>query len=457
MTKTRKTIDLKQTMPDSLLRHMRFTQAIGEQLATDYKTLRQIAAILIFCISAALLSAVPALANDNNQEGGSMQESMNSSAQKETVMLVTKQVHQIDVFTTFAGETIKNVRVGWESYGTLNEDKSNVILITHYFTGTSHAAGKYRLDDEEAGYWDGIIGPRKAIDTDRFFVISVDSLVNINAYDNDVITTGPASIDPDTGKPYGLSFPVVTMRDFVNVQKSVLSALGIETLYAVAGPSMGSMQAIEWASAYPSWVPRLISVIGSAQADGWTTALLEQWTLPIKLDPNWQGGDYYHQPREKFPNEGLTAALAFITQSALAPPFFNQINQQLLVDANPSELYKIENSAPIVNWLMARAAERSTKMDANHLLYLVRANQLFMTGMTGNIKQGLAQIQAKTLFITASQDLLLMPYHAETAAKIMQQQGKDVSLHYLDGPLGHLEGVGNISAHSETIREFLAQ
>ncbi|MGB3724497.1 MAG: homoserine acetyltransferase, partial [Glaciecola sp.] len=131
-------------------------------------------------------------------------------------MLTNKQTHIIDTFTTFGGKTISNVKVGWESYGTLNDAKDNVVLITHYFTGSSHAAGKYHESDEEPGYWDSIIGPNKAIDTNRFFVISVDSLVNISAFDENVVTTGPASINPETGKPYGLSFPVVTMRDFVN-------------------------------------------------------------------------------------------------------------------------------------------------------------------------------------------------------------------------------------------------
>lgn len=431
--------------------------SIDQEVKSSPKSMRYMHTAFNVLLAYVCFIAAPVAAADNHQKGHTMQSASTAVIEQPAVMLVKKQVHQIDSFTTFGKETIKNVKVGWESYGTLNADKSNVILITHYFTGTSHAAGKYHIDDEEAGYWDSIIGPGKAIDTERFFVISVDSLVNINAFDDNVVTTGPASIDPDTGKPYGLTFPVVTMRDFVNVQKSVLTSLGIEKLYAVAGPSMGSMQAIEWASAYPQWVPRLISVIGAAQADGWTTAFLEQWTLPIKLDVNWRGGDYYDQPRERFPNQGLNAALALITQSALAPPFFNQINEQLLLEADPKNMYSIANSPPIVDWLMARAAQRSVTMDANHLLYLVRANQLFMTGMQDNIDKGLAQIQAKTLFITASQDLLLMPYHAENASAKMQQQGKDVTLLYLDGPLGHLEGVNNISQHSEAIREFLAQ
>jgi homoserine O-acetyltransferase/O-succinyltransferase len=133
--------------------------------------------------------------------------------------IVEKQVFQEPEYTTTGGETIKGVKVGWEGYGDLNEAKDNVILITHFFSGTSHAAGRYAEDDAGPGYWDYLIGAGKPIDTDRFYVISSDTLVNLNVGLPSVVTTGPASIDPDTGRPYGMDFPVVTIRDFVNVQR----------------------------------------------------------------------------------------------------------------------------------------------------------------------------------------------------------------------------------------------
>lgn len=396
--------------------------------------------------------------NENQQQNTNKEPSANYDIQNKehNQMIVTKQRHVIDEFITFGGKTIKDVQVGWESYGNLNADKSNVILITHYFTGNSHAAGKYHPDDQEPGYWDSIIGPGKAIDTERFFVISVDSLVNINAYDPNTITTGPASINPDTGKAYGLEFPVVTMRDFVNVQKSVLESLGITKLYAVAGPSMGSMQAIEWASTYPEWVERLISVIGTSTADAWTTTALEQWTVPIRLDPNFNNGDYYEQPKTLWPNEGLAYSLAFITQTALHPEFFIQTGEQL--GYSPIEvdvLASIYNKPSMVNWLMDRAKERTKYMDANHLLYLVRANQLFLTGMGESLEQGLANIKAKVLFIPATTDLLLMPYHAELAHNMLLANKQESELVYLEGGLGHLEGVAGIAKHAQAIKTFL--
>lgn len=368
-------------------------------------------------------------------------------------LMVEKRVFEMPHFTTFGGKQIKNVKVGWEAYGTLNDAKSNVILITHYFSGSSHAAGKYDENDPAPGYWDSIIGPGKAIDTDRFYVISVDTLANLNAYDPHVITTGPTSINPDTGKPYGLDFPVVTIRDFVNVQKALLESLGISKLYAVIGPSMGSMQAIDWASAYPGWVERMISVIGAGQSDAWTTAALEHWATPITLDKNWNNGAY---SKEQAPLNGLAASLMLITQNALTPSFFNQTGNTLgYKNVESAPLNDIRQSHSIVNWLRERAKTRAKSMDANHLLYLVRACQLFVAGHQGNLEQGLASIKAKTLFIPAQTDLLLMPYLSQSAHQGLTAMNNDSTLVTLNGKLGHLEGVTNVSAQALAIRQFL--
>jgi homoserine O-acetyltransferase/O-succinyltransferase len=371
-------------------------------------------------------------------------------------LLVKKQRFEIAEFNTFAGKTIKQVALGYESYGKLNADKSNVVLITHYFSANSHAAGKYALEDAQAGYWDAIIGPGKAIDTNKYFVISIDSLANLNAFDPNTITTGPVSIDPDTGKPYGLTFPVVTIRDFVVSQKLLLESLGISSLYAVIGASMGSLQALDWAAAYPTWVPRMISVIGSGQTDAWTASLLERWAMPIRLDKNWQGGDYYSSVA---PKEGLVESMMAITLDALTPTFINQVGQSSEVQHTPLQaqpLHDINASFAIVDWLKERATLRVKHMDANHLLYLVRANQLFVAGYQQNLAAGLQGVTAKTLFLPASSDLLLRPYLAEEAHATLKQQGKQTELIHLDGINGHLVGISNIDQQADTIRQFLA-
>ena len=247
--------------------------------------------------------------------------------------LVEKKIFELPSYTTLHGATIQNVRIGWESYGTLNAAKDNVILVTHFFSGTSHAAGRYKPDDALPGYWDAIIGPGKAIDTEKFFVISSDTLVNMNVKDPNVVTTGPASIDPGTGQPYGMRFPIVTIRDFVNVQKALLDSLGITSLYAVAGPSMGSLQAFEWAATYPDMVQRLIAVIGGAEENAFLVGWLNLWAAPIRLDPNWNNGDYYGRAE---PIRGLTEALKIVTMQALQWPWVDGMFGRRWADGSKS-------------------------------------------------------------------------------------------------------------------------
>jgi homoserine O-acetyltransferase len=201
-------------------------------------------------------------------------------------MLTEKKTFTIDKFTTISRKTINGVKVGYESYGTLNAQKNNVILVCHYFSGSSHAAGKYRESDALPGYWDSLIGPGKFVDTDNFFVISSDTLSNMYVKDPNVITTGPSSINPDTGKRYGLTFPVITIKDFVALQKLLIDSLEIPILHAVMGPSMGSMQAVEWASSYPDMVERVVAVIPAGlQCDPYCIAMVETWAASIVFDP----------------------------------------------------------------------------------------------------------------------------------------------------------------------------
>lgn len=366
-------------------------------------------------------------------------------------LLVEKQRFELKQFATFNGNIIPNMSLGWEAYGELNADKSNAILITHYFTGSSHAAGKYRKEDKQAGYWDAIIGPGKAIDTNRFYVISMDTPVNASAYHPDVITTGPASINPKTGKPWGLAFPVLTIRDFVNTQKALIESLGINKLHAVVGPSMGSMQAIDWAAAYPEKVGKMVSVIGAAEADAWLVAGLQKWAEPIITDANWNDGDYYSGEK---PLAGLTQSLAIITQEAMNPRIFNQLNSaHSPLETKPFN--NIRDNFMVVNWLHSAAANRAGQMDANHILYLVRACQLFMAGYNNNLQAGLQAIKAKSLFLPAKGDLLLFPEMAKKAHEQLKSQGKSSEYKEITGDWGHLDGIYNIQSQASTLQTFL--
>ncbi|RUO52346.1 E22 family MetX-like putative esterase [Pseudidiomarina homiensis] len=378
--------------------------------------------------------------------------SVSCAAQETAVpMLVEKQRFSFDNYTTLGGEVIPQVTIGWESYGELNETKDNVILITHFFSGNSHAAGKYAADDMMPGYWDSIIGPGKAIDTNKYFVISSDTLVNAFPNDPNVITTGPASMNPATGEPYGLDFPVVTIRDFVNVQHELLKSLGIEKLHAVVGASMGSLQALEWSVAYPDMVERMVSVIGAGAMDAWTIMALEHWARPIKHDPNFNGGDYYGG---EAPLTGITSTLAMITQQAMHPVIMNMRAPQPEVMPETA-LESVLNSTPVLDYLFANSANRAPLADGNHLLYLVRANQLFVAGHDGDLASAMAKVKAKTLFMPATNDLLLQPYLARKVVEVLKQQGKDPQYSEIEGIWGHLDGLFSIPSKAEELRAFL--
>lgn len=366
--------------------------------------------------------------------------------------LVKKNVFEIPSYTTLGGKTIKNVRVGWEAYGSLNESKDNVILICHYFTGNSHAAGKYLAEDTSFGYWDSIIGSGKPIDTDKFYVVSVDSLVNLGTGNPNVVTTGPASINPETGKPYGMTFPIVTIRDFINVQKALLDSLGVKKLHAVMGPSMGSLQAFEWASAYPEMVSRVVPVIGSGWANGNLIGWLNIWAAPIMLDPNWNGGDYYDgEP----PLKGLAEALKIVTLHAQHWEWANGAFGRAWANEDKDPSASFVNQYKIEAVLDGVGMARASGSDANHFLYLVKANQLFLTGHGKSFVEGLQRIDSPTLIIHTDEDLIFFPEEVRETAALISSDGTPVEIVELQGTRGHLDGVLSIKQAGDKIKAFL--
>lgn len=366
--------------------------------------------------------------------------------------IVEKKTFAMPSYTTRGGKTIKDVKVGWESYGKLNDARDNVILVTHFFSGNSHAAGKYAAGDAAPGYWNAIIGAGKPIDTDRFFVISSDTLVNLSTKDPRTITTGPASIDPDTGKPYGMRFPVVTIRDFVDVQKALLESLGIRKLHAVVGASMGALQAFEWAAAYPDMVERIVPVIGGAEADAFLVGWLDVWASPIRLDPAWKGGNYYGGPE---PVNGLALALKIVTLHARAAGWADRAFGRKWADPARDPAAAMENRFAIEDTLEKAALARAKTSDANHFLYLVKANQLFSAGHAASLAEGLKAVKAKTLLIPAASDLLLPPRMSAAAEAILKANGTPVETVTITGEGGHLDGVLAVAQAGPAIRTFL--
>lgn len=371
-------------------------------------------------------------------------------------LITKKQVFELPSFTTQSGRTLKGVKVGWESYGTLNADKSNAILICHFFSATGHAAGKYAESDKAAGYWDAIIGPGKAIDTNKYFVFSSDTLVNLSPADPNVTTTGPASIDPDTGKPYGYlseanpnGFPIVSIRDFIEVQKKLVDSLGIKKLHMVGGASMGGIQTFEWAGAYPDMVARIMPVIASAEADAGLIDWLDIWATPIRLDPKWKGGDYANDP----PLAGFAQALKIVTLHAQTNAWATGAFGAKWAKEGESPYKSFSNRYLVETALDNAGMARAKTSDANHFLYLVRANQLFGEGAAERMKA----IKAPALMIYSPGDLVFPVESVRRTADALKANGVAVEQVELKGNRGHLDGVLSIKQAEQTISAFVVK
>lgn len=360
-------------------------------------------------------------------------------------VLTTKKVFVLPHYTTVGGKTLKEVRVGYESYGRLNATGDNAIFVAHFFSGNSHAAGKYRPEDKAAGYWDSVIGPGKPFDTDKYFVLSADTLVNLNVNDPNTTTTGPASINPDSGKPYGMSFPIVTMGDFVRVQKALADSLGIRKFAAVTGASMGSLQTMEWAATYPEMVERAIPVLpGGLEANPYLIEMLNTWAAPIVNDPRWNGGDYYGK---EAPVRGLAEALKLVTLNARHYGWADKAFARKWAVADKDPLQGWGNKYAIEDTIDKISAARAASSDANAFLYLVRANQLYQVDAT--------RIRAKVLSVIAKSDLLLYPDFAKKMDATLRAQGNQVEEFEIEGDGGHLDGVLLIAKAGDAIRAFL--
>jgi homoserine O-acetyltransferase/O-succinyltransferase len=372
-----------------------------------------------------------------------------ATASAQEPLLTEKKAFELPGYTTVGGKSIKNVRVGYETYGKLNAAGDNAIFVAHFYSGTSHAAGKYKPTDAAAGYWDSIIGPGKPIDTNRFFVVSADTLSNLNTKDPNVTTTGPSSINPESGKPYGMSFPIIAMRDSVRVHKALVDSLGVKKLYAVAGASGGSIQAVEWAVLYPDFVERAIPVISPGLSiSPWAIGLLEAWVAPIRQDPKWNNGDYYGKEE---PLDGVAQALKLVTITARHWGWAEKTFGYKAADAAKNPADAIGNQFMIEDTLTKAGIARAKTTDANNKIYMSKANQLF------NVEDQAANIKAKMLFIPAKSDLIFPPEMSRKAAEKLRGLGKSAEVVEIDGDGGHLDGVLAIAKVSEAIRAFLAK
>ncbi|MEU6718465.1 homoserine O-acetyltransferase [Nonomuraea sp. NPDC046802] len=363
------------------------------------------------------------------------------------------------------GRELYPVRVAYETYGALSPRRDNVILVCHALSGDAHAAGLSKAPPEEStrdgfgaeghgkglGWWDGMIGPGKAFDTDRFFVVSTNLLGGCRG------TTGPSSTDPATGRPYGPDFPVITVADMVRTQRSFLDALGIERLAAVAGGSLGGMQALQWAVLFPDQVDAIVVIASThalhPQGVAWNAIARDS----ILRDPAWQGGRYYGTGRAPDGGMGVGRMVGHITY--LSAPALEAKFGRRLQSADDLRYTITEPEFEVESYLRHQADSFVKRFDANTYLYTSRALTYFDLARQhggGSLARALDGVSARTLLIAFSSDWLYPPAASQEIEQALRALGKPVELQVIEAPYGHDCFLLEEARQTPVIRRFLA-
>ncbi len=368
------------------------------------------------------------------------------------------------------GRALHPVRIAYEAYGTFSPARDNAILVCHALSGDAHAAGVttadvaastrdgFRAEERDAGssgglgWWDGMIGPGKAFDTDRFFVVSSNLLGGCRG------TTGPSSTNPSTGRPYGSDFPVITVADMVRAERALLDALGIPRLAAVAGGSLGGMQALEWAVLYPDQVDAIIPIASTHALHPQGVAWNAIARTAITADPDWQGGHYYGTGRAPTAGMGVARMVGHITY--LSATSLNDKFGRRLQSGDDIRYTLTEPEFEVESYLRHQAENFVKRFDANTYLYTSRALSYFDLGRQyggGRLAHALRRVSARTLLIAFSSDWLYPPSGSEELAAALHAAGREAELCVIDAPYGHDCFLLEEARQTPIIQQFLAR
>jgi len=355
-------------------------------------------------------------------------------------------------FTFDNGQSIPGFTLRYETYGRPNAARDNAILICHALSGDHHCAGIHSLNDKKPGWWNNLIGPGKAVDTNKFFVLCCNVIGGCQG------SSGPSSIDPRTGRPYGITFPSVTIRDMVRTQKLWLDALGISSLYAVIGGSMGGMQVLQWAIEYPAFVKRALAMATTAREGAQAIAFNEVGRQAILQDPEWNHGYY---PKSGGPRVGLAIArmmahITYLSDASMDRKFGRKAVSAHHRKAAPStraedvselSMEGVDPVAPaatfdvrfeVESYLRYQGQSFINRFDANSYLYITRAlDQFDLAATHGSLEQAFAEVQASTLVVGFTSDWLFPPDQNRAIALALLRAGKRVSYAELATDLGH--------------------
>jgi homoserine O-acetyltransferase len=362
-------------------------------------------------------------------------------------MIVERNTVRFDSISLDNGTTLSPVEAAYEAYGELNSAKSNALLVLHAFSGDAQAAG-ISPETGKPGWWEAMIGPGKALDTGRYYVICSNVLGGCRG------TTGPGSINPATGCPYALSFPVVTVGDMVRLQKMLIDWMGIPRLLTVTGGSMGGMQALEWAVSYPDRVASAIPIASTARHSAQQIALDEVGRQAVMADPDWNGGDYYGR---KPPARGLAVArmvghISYMSDHSMREKFGRRLRGKETLG------YTFDVDFEVENYLRYRGAQFVNRFDANSYLYITKAMDYFdLTAGYESLAASLARARARFQVISFSSDWLYPSYQSVEMAKALEECGLDVRYVELQSNHGHDSFLVDVAEQSEVVRTFLSQ
>ena len=338
------------------------------------------------------------------------------------------------------------ITVAYETYGSLNETKDNAILVFHALSGDSHAAGYHSEEDKKPGWWDDMIGPGKAFDTNKFFIVSSNFLGSCNG------TTGPSSINPEIEKPYALDFPMITIEDMVNVQKKLVEHLGIESL-SVAGGSMGGMQAMQWTISYPEMVKSAIVIASTSRLSAQGIAFNEVGRNAIISDPDWKGGNYYDSVP---PVRGLSIArmighITYLSEESMHHKFGRKLQNKIHLDFNFDINFQVES------YLRHQGKSFVDRFDANSYLYITKAMDYFDIQLKyGSIANAFKQSRAKFLVISFSSDWLFPPSQSKEIVRALMNSDKDVTYCDIKSDYGHDAFLLEEEQQTKMIKSFLS-
>jgi len=341
-----------------------------------------------------------------------------------------------------SGESLGPVTLAYETYGTLNEDKSNAVLIEHAFSGDAHAAGYYEGDDKP-GWWDAMIGPGKAFDTDRYFVICSNVVGGCKG------STGPASVNPETGKPYALQFPLITIADMVDAQKRLIDHLGIKRLLCVAGGSMGGMQALQWVASYPDCIAAAIPIATTMKHSPQQIAFNEVGRQAIMADPQWNEGNYYDAGQ---PERGLAVArmighITYMSDQSMEDKFSRKLKAK-------DYSFSFKTDFEVEGYLRYRGDSFVKRFDANTYLYITKAMDYFDVSGEKLIPAGV-NVDTRFLVISFQSDWLYPSYQSREIVQLLKARLADVTYCEIKSTYGHDAFLLEAESESKLIGHFL--